>query len=104
MVGVKASTIEIMSAATICHVVRTCRNNDVGGNADSRQQQRSSHAGPPSNDLEEQVDHDLGWHLDGRVDEVCEEHVQAKPGDVQTDPVVGGGDSTPAQEEEDFGK
>lgn len=26
-----------------------------------------------------------------------EEHVQAEPGDVQADPVVGGGDSKPAE-------
>lgn len=28
---------------------------------------------------------------------MCEEHVQAEPGDVQTDPIVGGGDSKPAE-------
>lgn len=77
--------------------MRTCWDEDVGGNADSCQQQRSRHAGPPSDDLEEQVDDDFGWHLDGRVDEVCEEHVQAEPSDVQTDPIVCGCDSKPAQ-------
>lgn len=100
MVEIKVSTVEIIRVATISHDVQTCWDEDVNGNADSRQQQRSRQTGPPSNDLEEQIDHDLGWHLDGRVDEVCEKHVQAEPGDVQADAIVGGGDSKPAQTRE----
>lgn len=103
MVEVKVSTVEIIRVATISHDVQTCWDEDVNGNADSRQQQRSCHTGPASNDLEEQIDHDLGWHLDGRVDEVCEKHVQAEPGDVQADAIVGGGDSKPTQTREGGG-
>lgn len=98
VVEVKVSTIEIISVATISHDKRTCWDEDVGGDAESRQQQGSRHAGPPPDDLEEQIGHDLGWHLDGRVDEVCEKHVEAEPSDVQADPVVGDGDANPANQ------
>lgn len=97
VVLVEISTLKINSPATISHDAQTCRDENVGGNTDSCQQQRSRHAGPPSNNLEEQVDHDLGWDLNGRKDKVCEEHVQAEPGDVQADPVVCSGNSKPAQ-------
>lgn len=78
--------------------LRTFGKEYVYGDAASRQQQRARLTLPASNHVEEAIDHQLGWNLDGGVDEVHEVNVESKSTDVQADPIVRGGNAEPAEQ------
>lgn len=55
-------------------------------------------AGFPTDDPEEEVDHELGRNFNGSVDELGEVHVQTKSNDVHADAVVRQGHAVPAEQ------
>lgn len=71
---------------------------EVDGNAGSCDQQRSSLAGFPPYDSEYEVDHQLGRHFNGGVDELGEVHIQTESTDVHADAIVRQGDAVPVEQ------